>query len=636
MGTVQIDNKVYLIGGFNNGTSLDSILCFNIVTLSLEQVDSTLPIGVERPEVVEIDQKIYIFSGITFNVGFNDQIFKFDPQTDTIETLDTKMPAKIAGTNTHWTGSEVLFYGGFNGETVEVLDTIWAFDPVTRSFIEKEEKLPFPCMTITELITVDNLLYTSSIRNATGHFNVIYEVNLDTFEFKLIQDDYLSSGRYEYMICHDDLHVFLLGGVPIYVFADNSIIQVDISRLIHEPLLLEPERLNWEISHEEDYWFENNLLSWHTRPIYSKAMKGFKRVTRENDQLDLEIVYYNHSDVNTRQQVNIGWANNVSSTQLNIGQATNCPCSNFIGITMKTSFPKISFTVSIIKEEKYLSIKRYFLEENNIHYIRLQVKIDNSTHFQRKITVDGLVMVNDAVEGNLMGMEFNTFAIWNQLNTISDSDFQGEFQGSLSFARYSENIEVPLKSRNLLIEGLAMFIIIILVFSAYMLFITQTRKYYKHSKGPDEIPSKLIPSTAYKLYCSLDRAFKRLEKISRFYVVNDQPVSDEGGLIEEWKNKEEIHLPDFDFSQLSGTSLEIMIYLLDYLDHGTYSSVIKEDLELNRSTVAYNIHVLESKGLIIKMDPHPEKDQRMKLISLTATGRGLLYQIYKKLENYFS
>ncbi|MHA1168622.1 MAG: Kelch repeat-containing protein, partial [Candidatus Hodarchaeales archaeon] len=74
MGTVQIDNLVYLIGGFSNGTSLDSILCFNIDTLSFEQVNSVLPRGLEGPIVVEISGKIYIFCGLTFNVGFSDQV----------------------------------------------------------------------------------------------------------------------------------------------------------------------------------------------------------------------------------------------------------------------------------------------------------------------------------------------------------------------------------------------------------------------------------------------------------------------------------------------------------------------------------------------------------------------------------
>jgi len=620
MGTVQIDNLVYLIGGFSNGTSLDSILCFNIDTLSFEQVNSVLPRGLEGPIVVEISGKIYIFCGLTFNVGFSDQVFKFDPQLDTIETLDLTMPLKLVGATSFWTGSELMIFGGKNTDTTELTDKVWAFNPETLSLYEREEKLPFPCMFITKLVVIDNLLYTSSLYNSSGYHNVIYEINLDIFEFNLIQDDYLSSGRRSYMICQDDLHVILLGGIPSYIYADDSIIQVDISRLTHDTVMLEPDSQDWDINGEENFWFENNRLSWQTKNSICNATKEFKRVTKENDRLELEVVYHNHSDVNSRQMVNIGWTYDANTTPVNLGISTIYTSKNFIGITVRNGFPTISVIASVIKDERYLARNQYILKENTIHHIRLQVFVMNDTHYEQKITVDGLVLINKIVEENIVGMEFNSFAIWNQNSSLLE--IEGEYRGSLTFARYSENEEITLNSRNLLLEGLILFIMIILAFSAYMLFITQTRKHYRYAKGPDEIPNKLIPSTAYKLYCSLDRAFKRLERISGFYVVNDQPVSDETGIVERWKEWEEVDLPDFDFTQFSGTSLEIMIYLLDYLDHGTYSSVIKEDLGLNKSTVAYNVHLLEKKGLI--------------KVSLTPTGRGLLFQIYKKLEKYFS
>ena len=82
--------------------------------------------------------------------------------------------------------------------------------------------------------------------------------------------------------------------------------------------------------------------------------------------------------------------------------------------------------------------------------------------------------------------------------------------------------------------------------------------------------------------------------------------------------------------------MKILIYLLENLHLGTFASAIQTDLELNKSTVAYNIKILEEKGLISRTDPPLQQDLRFKVIYISGEGKTLLYYIYKRLDEHFN
>lgn len=656
MGTVQIRNRVYLIGGFYAEsteifTFKRDIYCFDLDTLQFIPVNSKLPIGIEHPETVAVNGIIYIFGGGNIE-GLNRQIFKFDPASDTIRVLDALIPAR-SSVSACWTGSEVLLFG--DGSGTEFNDEIWSFDPESGTIETKTERLPAP-LAVSGYVVAGDCIYTLNVRNSSGVFCTVYEINMNTLESRLIEENFLNPTMFYFATGRDDFHFYLFGGALDWhnYWGENSIIQLDFTGIDQDTVLEETfAREDWIVSNESHFNFtRDNTLAWNTDDGRQYASREFERTTRTRDCLELEVTYREHSDVNTRQAVNAGWTDSTAITRPDVYH--NLPAQNFLGITIQHTFARIMLKTMVIKNSALINETSYSLEPDTTHVIRFQVWILNSTHFLQTVTLDGWVTATDTVPGDVTGIDVTSLAVWNQ--NISAGELQGNYSGEFLFARYRENVQQPhlptwymLSSGegetgnqgNLLPLFIAVLFILLMGGTGAVLVARKTGMFnYLKARQIDDIPRQLVLSSAYTLYKRLDSAFKRLEMIDGNYLTPDQPSAEgngyqEAGVAAEWSRKELVNLAGYDFTGLSGTSLDILIYLLGHLDRGTYSAVMETDLNLKRSTLSYNLQLLEQKGLISKKNPSIEADQRMKISVITAEGRGLLYQIYAKLKQFF-
>ena len=94
-----VGNNVYLFGGYLNDTYLDTIYKFNTETNTLVTLETKMPIPISYAKSVSIDNKIYIFGGsINLRLEGNfwrsddvSSIYVFDTETDTVTRATVSM-----------------------------------------------------------------------------------------------------------------------------------------------------------------------------------------------------------------------------------------------------------------------------------------------------------------------------------------------------------------------------------------------------------------------------------------------------------------------------------------------------------------------------------------------------------------
>ena len=94
-----VGNNVYLFGGYLNDTFLDTIYKFNTETNTLVTLETKMPVPISYAKSVSIDNKIYIFGGsINLRLEGNfwrsddvNSIYVFDTETDTITRANVSM-----------------------------------------------------------------------------------------------------------------------------------------------------------------------------------------------------------------------------------------------------------------------------------------------------------------------------------------------------------------------------------------------------------------------------------------------------------------------------------------------------------------------------------------------------------------
>ncbi|MHA2232691.1 MAG: MarR family transcriptional regulator [Candidatus Hodarchaeales archaeon] len=67
----------------------------------------------------------------------------------------------------------------------------------------------------------------------------------------------------------------------------------------------------------------------------------------------------------------------------------------------------------------------------------------------------------------------------------------------------------------------------------------------------------------------------------------------------------------------------------------SYAKSIETTLNLNKSTVSYNLSLLEKENLVERRSEHLEEDQRLKAIVLASGGLDYLYAVFMQLERFF-
>ena len=91
-----------------------------------------------------------------------DRVFRYNPVTDTIETIPSPWPGDADGITLPGgfvaLNNKLYILGGFRINT-EMIDTIWEFTPGTNTWVQKSAHLPVPLGYIPTAV-IFNLIYT--------------------------------------------------------------------------------------------------------------------------------------------------------------------------------------------------------------------------------------------------------------------------------------------------------------------------------------------------------------------------------------------------------------------------------------------------------------------------------------------
>ena len=141
------NGKIYVFGGNSFDGYSDDIFEFDPVTQSVTTLEATLPRGsYDTSAATAPNGKIYVFGG-TSSGGtsqyFLDDILEFDPITQSVTTLEATLPSGRADTSAATApNGKIYVFGGYDANSGSYLDDIIEFDPVTQSVTTLSETLP--------------------------------------------------------------------------------------------------------------------------------------------------------------------------------------------------------------------------------------------------------------------------------------------------------------------------------------------------------------------------------------------------------------------------------------------------------------------------------------------------------------
>ncbi|MFQ5980983.1 MAG: hypothetical protein ACE5OZ_22820 [Candidatus Heimdallarchaeota archaeon] len=87
--------------------------------------------------------------------------------------------------------------------------------------------------------------------------------------------------------------------------------------------------------------------------------------------------------------------------------------------------------------------------------------------------------------------------------------------------------------------------------------------------------------------------------------------------------------------KLPSTAIFILIHILNATDFTSHAKSIETTLNLNKSTVSYNLALLEKEALIERKIERLDDDQRIKAAKISSPGLDFLFSFYLQLERHF-
>ena len=126
IGTAAVGTKIYLFGGRNSSSYLNTIQVFDTTNNTIQTLSTKLPKPMSAMGIAAVGTKIYLF-GCDCDDGRLKTIQVFDTTNNTIQTLSTTLPQGAGFIGTAAVGTKIYLFGGFknNGyqNTLQVFDT---------------------------------------------------------------------------------------------------------------------------------------------------------------------------------------------------------------------------------------------------------------------------------------------------------------------------------------------------------------------------------------------------------------------------------------------------------------------------------------------------------------------------------
>jgi len=120
----------------------DKIAAFDPHSLSFKWFNATLPTMYYARSAVATEDGIFIFGGFLTWENFSREIFKFNPEKNSLEKMKSKLPFGIAQAPAVWNGRYVYIIGGYsNGRDVNTIITYdYKLDKIEKLLLVKENQ----------------------------------------------------------------------------------------------------------------------------------------------------------------------------------------------------------------------------------------------------------------------------------------------------------------------------------------------------------------------------------------------------------------------------------------------------------------------------------------------------------------
>lgn len=209
---VPSGTKALLFGGTGTlgGGASDRISTFDPDEPAV--VSGSLPTRRDETTAAASGGKIYVFGGRNAG-GMVDEIVRYDPQTDTSEIIDARLPSPNAGAAAAGDGSLAYLFGGYGSS-----DEIVRFDGATEFVTKMNATLPGPRYGATA-VWINGSAYIFGGRSS-AHYNEILRYN-PASDTVVTLPTRLPEGRSDASAAWDGNFVYLFGGATFGGWVDD-------------------------------------------------------------------------------------------------------------------------------------------------------------------------------------------------------------------------------------------------------------------------------------------------------------------------------------------------------------------------------------------------------------------------------
>lgn len=646
LGVVTYSNLIYLFGGFDNGTDITTILKVNTGVYPYNySIVAHLPIGLEQPNVIRVNNIVYIFGGRSIqHESMEREIYSFNITDNTIQDLHLQTPTispKLCYYN-----KLIYLIGGTDPNIPKYSSSEYSFNPVTNQIVLVSNSLKG--LYYSNSMQFNNKIFLLTQREDSQIIKqpVLFDFTKISYEpvnsnFPFPTNNVTFENNFNlYTMNNNDLYLF--GGIinsgisyshSVYVLNFKSLfgVQAIKNQINNQHYVTTNNNSNYLVNNDSikfNYDTTKSILSYFINPVK----------LQDSDTIQVDMNYIRHNDVDSRQLIENGFTNAVPSGPVN--QMNSIPATNFIGLQLRNNqaggVNYLYATALVVNAQNILLSKNFLLVPNIEHTINFELTVINDSYFYYCLHIDGNVL-GEVIPGNLINMQLKEFASWNT-NMFVGASLEGNYSGILTNFNifHKPAIQNTKLVHDLLLVCLFLnfFVIVVLIY-----IVRSPRfKYLSTGSKPEGIPTSVIDLGFYNLYLQLKKLFTKIEMFS---VVN---LEDDSSRLDDFQGKfnfikEDDSYPNaFDpelLDDISGVAIKILINLLEYLDHGTYLTHIQINLGINRSKFYYTINKLNEKGFIILSSTITD-DQRKKYVTISSKGYSLLKLIYQQLDDYFN